>query len=151
MKKNQVEQIMVVYADDPKTFQKEFNSAMASLATKNPKYEFNHTKGFCAYITYTETTCVHTEAADEFHADGISYKCKNCPLHELETDGRKKKVKCKFDELGRTHLDRECCDVFWRRLKMGELEPVGQPGKWGEKNTHKGSREDESARRYFAI
>ena len=151
MQKNQVTQIAVVYAETAEDFQKEFNSTIAALAEKNPKYEFNHQKGFCAYITYTETTCVHTSAADEFHAEGISYKCKNCPLHEIETDGRKKSVACKFDEMGRTHLNREACEVFWRRLKMGELVPVGDPGKWGEKNMHKVKEEGDFDRRYFAV
>lgn len=152
MRKDQVEQIAVIFAETAEQFQKAFNSTMADLADKNPKYEFNHAQGFCAYITYKETTCVHTEAADEFHAQGISYKCKNCPLHETETDGRKKHIACKFAELGRTHLNKEACDVFWRRLKMGDLQPVGAPGKWGEKTMAKGNKEnDDSERRYFAL
>jgi hypothetical protein len=134
---NEITQIIVVHANDAQEFQKQFNQAMAMLADKSPTYEFNHAMGFCAYITYTEITKQANRAADEVHSDGMRFKCRNCPLHELETDGRKKKVACKFSDSGYCHLEREACDVFYRRYIMKELEPIGEPEKLPEKSWRK--------------
>ena len=111
MNTNTIKQIAVIYSDDPADFQKKFNFQMAALASKHPTIEFNHSQGFCAYITYDETTHQVTSIADEFHADGIRFECRNCPLHEIETDGRKKRVPCNF----------------YRRLMQREIEPIGEP------------------------
>ena len=127
MNTNTIKQIAVIYSDDPADFQKKFNLQMAALADKKPTIEFNHSQGFCAYITYDEATHQVTSIADEFHADGIKFECRNCPLHEIETDGRKKRVPCKYADTAFTKLDDEACEIFYRRLMQREIEPIGEP------------------------
>lgn len=127
MNTNTIKQIAVIYSDEPADFQKKFNLQMAALASKHPTIEFNHSQGFCAYITYEETTRQVTSIADEFHADGIRFECRNCPLHEIETDGRKKRVPCKYADTAFTKLDDEACEIFYRRLMQREIEPIGEP------------------------
>ena len=48
------ERLVVVQSDDAAEFQKAFNSKMSELEGKDPKYEFNHAQGFCAYIIYSD-------------------------------------------------------------------------------------------------
>lgn len=127
MIRNTVSQIKVVYSENPIDFQNQFNREMEILSDCNPHVEFNHTKGFCAYITYDQTFNIPDTIADEYHAEGIYFTCQQCPLRETVTDGRVKRVKCKHSSYGYAHLDHECCEVFYRRLQLGELEPMGEP------------------------
>lgn len=133
MRTDRVQQIAVICSDNALDFQNKFNTQMVALADKNPKVEFNHAQGFCAYITYEETTYKVDSIADEFHADGLKFTCRNCPLHEVETDGRKKRVKCKYADTGYCRLDSEACEVFYRRLMLREIEPIGEPQEYGVK------------------
>lgn len=137
MRTERVQQIAVIHSDNANEFQKQFNAQMIALADKSPEVEFNHAQGFCAYITYTETTYTVDSIADEFHADGLKFTCRNCPLHEVETDGRKKRVKCKYADVGFCHLDHEACEVFYRRLMLREVEPIGEPQEYGIKKKAK--------------
>lgn len=148
MIRNDIEQIAVVQAEDAQEFQKQFNELMARLSNCNPKVQFNFNQGHCAYITYTQEVRIPDCVADEYHAQGIMFKCKRCPLHELETDGRVKNVKCKYANLGFTHLDHECCEVFYRRLNLGEVEPMGEPLEYGRTNWTKKKSHAEKVRRY---
>lgn len=129
---NDIEQIAVVQAEDAQEFQRQFNELMARLSKCKPQVQFNFNKGHCAYITYTLELKIPDCVADEYHAEGIMFKCKQCPLHEVETDGRVKRVQCKYADLGFTHLDNECCEVFYRRLNLGEIEAKGDPYEYGE-------------------
>lgn len=120
--------LKVVYSDNPKEFESEFNAAMDALSGCEPTFKIDENKtAFCAYITYTETERIPDRVADEYHAMGVYYLCKNCPLHELTTDGRVKRVKCDCSDLGFTHLEHEACEVFYRRLKFGEIKAIGEP------------------------
>lgn len=125
MKVEDLMQIAVVDEDDAVTFQNEFNKRIRELANYPHKVEFSQTRDFCAVIKYYITTKELETVADEFHAEGIRFSCENCPLHEVQTDGRKKRVACKYHELGITHLKHEACELFYKKLKQGELEPVG--------------------------
>lgn len=128
MRTERVNQIAVVQSNDGQEFQTQFNELMARLSDCNPQVQFNfNQQGHCAYITYEQTLRTPDRVADEYHAQGVMFKCKQCPLHEVETDGRVKRVKCKYADLGYTHLENECCEVFYRRLNLGEVEPKGNP------------------------
>lgn len=124
---NSIPQIKVINKTDPAEFEKEFNSVMATLADKNPKYTLDVTNGFTALITYTDTIQQMDCIADEYHAEGIKYTCRECPLREIQPDGRKKEADCKYAQFGKANLKSECCETFYRRLKMGEIEPNGEP------------------------
>lgn len=75
MIRNTVSQIKVVYSENPIDFQNQFNREMEILSDCNPHVEFNHTKGFCAYITYDQTFNIPDTIADEYHAEGIYFTC----------------------------------------------------------------------------
>ena len=70
--------LKVVYSDNPKEFESEFNAAMDALSGCEPTYKIDENKpAFCAYITYTETERIPDRVADEYHARGVYYQCKN--------------------------------------------------------------------------
>lgn len=138
-----ITQLAVVHEQTAEEFQRKFNSTMAALAGNNPKHQFRPEMGFCAYITYEDVECIAETVSDEYHAEGIRFDCKNCPLHEEVTDKRVKRVKCKYADLGFTHLDHEACEVFYRRLNLAELKPIGEPKEYGVKKH--GSYEDKVA------
>ena len=117
-------QIKVIKAADPTDFQKQFNEAMEKLHENDPEVEFVHEQGFCAYITYTKTTHEWDCVADEFHAEGIHYLCRNCPHHDPVDDKRKKYVWCKYSDYGHTHLDHEACEMFYKQVKQNEIKPL---------------------------
>lgn len=47
-------QIAIIQEDTAEKFQEAFNFKMSELSDKNPKVEFNHAKGYCAYIIYSD-------------------------------------------------------------------------------------------------
>lgn len=127
MKTRTIKQIAVIQEDNAKAFQDAFNSTIKALAKNNPQHEINMTNGFCAIITYDEALREVDCVADEYHADGIYYNCADCPLHEAVTDGRKKKIPCTHSTSGYCRMDNEACEVFYRRMKMGDIVPNGEP------------------------
>lgn len=128
---NVIPQIKVICKTDPAEFEKEFNSVMATLADKKPKYTLDVTNGFTALITYTDTIQQMDCIADEYHAEGIKYTCRECPLREIQTDGRKKDAECKHSPFGKATLKAEACEIFYRQLKLGAIEPNGEPSTYG--------------------
>ena len=124
---NQMTQIKVINKTDPAEFEKEFNSTMAALADKSPHYTLDVTNGFTALITYTDTIQRMDCIADEYHAEGIKYTCRECPLREVQPDGRKTTAKCKHAPNGNAMFKSEACEVFYRQLKLGAIEPNGEP------------------------
>lgn len=122
MKREEKVQIEVVTGETPQEFQKNFNDAMDLLAEYDPQYEFNHAMGFCAYITYNKKIYVMDCVADEFHAEGIHYHCRNCPYMEDPRDKRVKYCTCKYHPLGRTHKDHEACEMLYKEVKQGRVK-----------------------------
>ena len=127
MNSKTITQLVIVKGETAEEFQEKFNSTMASLADQNPQFKFNPDLEFCAFVTYEETEYKAETVADEYHALGLKFLCKNCPLHEEEKDKRKKNVKCKYAHLGFTKLDSCACETFYRKLNLCELEPIGEP------------------------
>ena len=84
---NKIPQIKVISNIDPVAFEKQFNSVMADLADKKPKHIIDLTDGYKAVISYEETISIPDSVADEYHAEGIKYTCRECPLREIQPDG----------------------------------------------------------------
>ena len=124
---NRVPQIKVISNTDPIEFEKQFNQAMTDLADKYPKHILDLSNGYKAVISYEETIHQADCIADEFHAEGIKYTCRECPLREVQPDGRKTTAKCKHAPNGNAMFKSEACEVFYRQLKLGAIEPNGEP------------------------
>lgn len=154
MIREDIEQIAVVQAENAQDFQRQFNEMMARLSDCKPQVQFNFNQGHCAYITYILELKIPDCVADEYHAKGIMFTCRQCPLHELVTDGRVRRVQCKYADLGFTHLNNECCEVFYRRLNLKELEPIGDPQEYGKKKyfrNERTERRDDGERRSVRV
>lgn len=126
MRTDHTPQLEVIFSDDPSKFQESFNSKMMELSQYSPKYEFHHEKGFCAYIIYDRTTKVLETLADEYALKGYSYKCIDCPYLEVPTDKRIKHCHCDYAPTETSHKDSPACELFYKRLDMGMLLPVGE-------------------------
>ena len=133
MKRNIKHLIAAIAADDPKEFQEQFNEQMTLLSDNNPQVTLDISNGFRAVIQYeVEEQAVET-VKDEFHLEGIRHICRECPFHDIETDSRRKWVTCRYSESGETHLDHECCNYFYKQLKLGQVRP-GEPNRSGQFN-----------------
>lgn len=126
MKVDQIPKLAVIDTTSADDFQEQFNSKMLELSGfGNLDYQlFVNGDSFRAIITYTETVKEFNSVADEFHAEGIRYLCKHCPHLEDPRDRRVKYCKCKYAELGATHKQQEACEIFYRQLKAGTIEPL---------------------------
>ena len=106
---------------------------MSLLSDNNPQVTLDISNGFRAVIQYeVEESRVET-VMDEFHLEGIRHICRECPSHDIETDSRRKWVTCRYSENGETHLDHECCNYFYKQLKLGQVRP-GEPNRSGQLN-----------------
>lgn len=126
MKQEVYRRMLAIRADDPKDFERQFNEAIESIEDPNPVITQNLSNGFSATILYTDRREVFESIGDEFRAAGIRHICQECPYHDLETRGNVKWVTCDYAELGETNLNHECCDFFYKMLKIGECRP-GDP------------------------
>lgn len=119
--------LKMVTERDPQFFEQAFNEAMEELKENDPvasDIECHDGMWWCA-ITYEEKEKVMETVADEFAMQGIRYLCKNCPLHDVVTDGRVKTVPCRYSEHGVTHLEHCACEYFYKMLKQNKVEPLG--------------------------
>lgn len=127
MKRTTYQNVAVVHADDPNEFEAMYNERSKSISqghkivSQNVTAENHSYVGIIIYeVVETEMDCV----ADEFHAEGVHYLCRHCPHLDDPKDRRVKRCSCKYAELGTTHKDHEACEVFYRALKAGSIEPV---------------------------
>lgn len=131
MRTESYSQISVVRADDPIDFQDAYNDRIRSLSQNHKIINDGSDKiriredGSClAVITYEEVSHIADCVADEFHAEGIRYLCRNCPYLDDPADKRKKRCTCRYADYGVTHKDHEACEVFYRDLKAGRVKPI---------------------------
>lgn len=127
MKTYCVPQIVAISKNNAADFAAELNSTVVSLARSEPEIKFDDKKPFTAYVIYKLDVNVADSVKDEYHADGIYFTCAQCPLHDIETDGRKRTVPCKYSKTAYTRLTNEACEVFYRRLMLREIEPKSEP------------------------
>lgn len=122
------QKIRMVCESDPIFFEQSFNEAMEQLKDNDPQADeisFNEKNGYWVSIRYIEKEKLLETVADEFYAEGIRYLCKNCPLHEVETDGRIKRVPCRYSDYGYCHLEHGACEYFYKLLKQNKVQVVG--------------------------
>lgn len=128
MRRAKIPKIKIIQSKSGKVFEDSFNQSMVELfeqGHEDPDYRIDHGSGeFTAIVIYQETKELIDTVADEFHAEGIYYKCNDCPYMEDPQDKRIKWCNCKMASLGRTHRTNEACEFFYRQLKAGRIEPV---------------------------
>ena len=123
MARNVITQAVAIATDDPQEFEDKFNETMRLLADNHPEVTLDLTNGMKAVILYTLSEETIETIGDQFRAEGIRHTCRECPLHDYEADSRRKWVSCGYSELGETHLDHECCEYFYKMLKIGQIRP----------------------------
>lgn len=113
-------QVEIIQADSAAEFQTRLNAVLA----KHPaaEIEWNHGKGFCAYVVYTYEEDQPDEVSDIFHMEGIHYFCRNCPYMEPPQDKRFKRCGCSISPHGSTHMDSEACDFLYKSLLTGAIK-----------------------------
>jgi len=126
MRSESYPQIAVVRKGSAAEFQEAFNSKILELADYKITGQKIEISGnvFTAVITYEVTRHIVDSVSDEFHAQGIRYLCKHCPHLEDPKDRRVKYCICRYSETGMAHKDHEACEVFYRELKLGKIEPL---------------------------
>ena len=118
-------QIACIKSEDPIEFQTQFNEKMKELANSRklePVIEMSNGV-FTAVIKYEESEQTMDSVADIFHAEGIRYVCKQCPHLVDPHNGTIKWCECPFAELGKTHKDHECCELFYKEVIQGKIKP----------------------------
>ena len=134
MKTITVPQFAAISTDSAAEFAAEINKTVVALANSQPEIIIDKKQPFTAYVKYQQDINIADSVRDEYHADGIYFTCAQCPLHDIETDGRKHTVPCKYADLAYTRLNNEACEVFYRRLMLREIEPKGEPLEYAEKS-----------------
>lgn len=131
MKTISIPQFDVITSNNPTLFKDLLNNRIKELAEYEPKVIDESICGseFRAFIQWTETEAIGLDprsysVKDEFHDEGIRFVCGECPLHDIETDKRRKRVSCKYAENGITHLEHESCEYFYKLLKQNRITPV---------------------------
>lgn len=119
MKTIKHKRVKVILANDAAGFETQLNRTLARFP--EAKIEWNHALGFCAYITYTFEEDIPEDVREEFHQNGVYYHCRNCPRMEPPQDGRFKMCNCDIHPHGKTHMDREACEWFYKALLTGEI------------------------------
>ena len=119
-------QISVIQAESAEDFESMFNDKIKELSGHKITDQSIDISGksYKAVITYLVTEHIVNSVADEFHAEGIRYLCKHCPHLEDPKDRRVKYCTCKYSETGMAHKDHEACELFYKQLKLGKLEPL---------------------------
>lgn len=120
MKYKTHKRIKVIHVRDAETFETQINRTLAMFP--NSEIRFNDTLGFCAYITYTYEEEIPEDVADQFHQHGVYYHCRNCPHMAPPKDGRYKWCDCDIKPHGRTYMDSEACEYFYKALLTGEIK-----------------------------
>ena len=123
MGRKSIMQAVAIATNDPEEFEEKFNEAMRLLADNRPEVTLDLSEGLKAVITYELSEETIETIGDQFRAEGIRHICRECPLHDYEADSRRKWVSCRYSELGETHLDHECCEYFYKMLKIGQIRP----------------------------
>ena len=123
MRQRRIKQIKVISTNQPEDFETKVNSAMRELSTFSPVLQILDRDNFTAVIEYEKTEEIIETVADEFHAAGVSYRCIDCPHIDRPMDGRVRWAYCKFATYGRTHIDSEACEFFYKEIAQGKAKP----------------------------
>lgn len=116
----------VIKESDADVFQDKYTALINSVhgsVDANVQYSDGY---FVAVITYETVVWPDDErtVADEFHDEGLRYVCSQCPYLEVSGDRRRKRFPCKYSEYGTARIDSECCEMFYKKVKQGTIEPM---------------------------
>lgn len=118
-----VKKCKVIKESDPTSFEKQYTTKVEKIKGYDANIQYSDGY-FIAVITWEETVIEEEETvAEEFHREGIRYVCEQCPYLEMDGDKRKKRFPCKYAEFGGSRVDSECCEMFYKLLKQGQIVP----------------------------
>ena len=123
MKNYDIKQVKVIHEETAEEFEAKLNAALEEVEDPKAEIEFNHAKGFCAYVTYTVGKHKVEGIRDKFCLEGVRYTCEECPYCEIPDDRRVKWCYCDMQPTGRTRKDSEACEFFYRSIAQGEIKP----------------------------
>lgn len=124
MRKTTIQQTALICATTPDKFEEQFNARMVELKGKKILDTSISIDNLMAIVLYEDELPEEPQTVrEEYNAAGYVFLCKQCPHIELPKDKRLKSVACKYDEFGRTRLDCECCEMFYKELKQGSITP----------------------------
>ena len=124
-----IKQLEVISELDPRVFQEKFNTFMREHP--DAEVQIMNVNGMhTAYITYVYEEEEPETVADQFHIEGIYWHCRNCPEFQplKKADGtidrRAKRGKCDYSEYGTANKDIECCELVYKWLMQGKVQPI---------------------------
>lgn len=121
-------QIAVVEGENPQEFEQKFNGTVRELTARGCKVDKSgisiKAEVLRAVIPYEVTESYMDCIADEFHAEGLYFFCRNCPYLEAPADKRVKHCNCAYAEYGHTHKDHEACELFYKLMKQNRIRPI---------------------------
>ena len=110
-----------VSAKSAAEFDEEFNRVSESLPRSA---ELVWDGEMMVHFIYEEDEKIAETVADEYELQGLCYKCENCPYLEMDEDRRRRRHTCKYSEYGVTFDDSPACEVFYKALRAGKIEPL---------------------------
>lgn len=125
MSRKSIHKIKVIQTSDPAEFERQYNEALDDLEADEYTAEVQPFSGqHVAYIYYKQVKEYFKYVSDEYHAQGIHFLCNQCSLHDPQEDGRQQHVYCKYADCGMTHLKKEACEMFYKKVKQNEITPL---------------------------
>lgn len=119
-----VQQVITIPPTAPEKFDEIFNSRMGEIPKRRIlDTQINIQDGrITAVILYEATKGMGPKTIrDEFHAEGHTFLCRQCPHIDPPSDKRIKYIDCKYAEYGHTRLDSECCEMLYKQIKQGAV------------------------------
>lgn len=117
-------QLKIISAHDPRTFEELYNKAMLDLAKFQPRGTFTiNPDSYSAVIEYTRDVKIPEDIRDEFALQGVEYTCSLCPHYTLPEDKRIKKTLCSAS--GNQVLcraDSPACVWLYEQISRGEVD-----------------------------
>ena len=103
----------IIIEKDPVIFQDRFNSKMEELQEYSPTYEFVHSNGFCAYITYEYIT---TGACNKPKTSQST--CLDCVYSDAPPSDRVLWCRCRLQSRN-VNYKRDLCENFDPEVRYG--------------------------------
>lgn len=114
--------VRIIYEQTPADFESRINEAFDMIEDPTAEIEYNHQKGFCAYITYSEKERIPETVRDRFSLEGIRYECRSCPYCEMPENPKVQRTYCDMKPSGVTFPESEACEYFYKLVALGEVD-----------------------------
>ena len=108
---------------DPDVFSAKYMQALDGIGSPEVIKQFSDGY-FIAIITWHSVEEQAETVKDEVHLEGLRYVCGQCPHLDQDYDGRKKRFPCKYSVYSSVDVRQECCELFYKQLKQGLIEPM---------------------------